>query len=156
MNLLEVKNICKTYGSGETAVKALRNVSFSVPKGEYVAIVGESGSGKSTLLNMVGALDVPTSGKVLIDGKDIFSMNDRKLTVFRRRNIGFIFQAFNLIPELTVEQNMIFPLLLDYQKPDKRYLEELLTVLNLKDRRNHLPSQLSGGPNSREWRLAAH
>ena len=144
MNLLEVKNICKTYGSGETAVKALRNVSFSVPKGEYVAIVGESGSGKSTLLNMIGALDMPTSGKVLIDGKDIFSMNDRKLTVFRRRNIGFIFQAFNLIPELTVEQNMIFPLLLDYQKPDKRYLEELLTVLNLKDRRNHLPSQLSG------------
>ena len=98
MNLLEVKNICKTYGSGETAVKALRNVSFSVPKGEYVAIVGESGSGKSTLLNMIGALDMPTSGKVLIDGKDIFSMNDRKLTVFRRRNIGFIFQAFNLIP----------------------------------------------------------
>ena len=149
MNLLEVKNICKTYGSGETAVKALRNVSFSVPKGEYVAIVGESGSGKSTLLNMVGALDVPTSGKVLIDGKDIFSMNDRKLTVFRRRNIGFIFQAFNLIPELTVEQNIIFPLLLDYQKPDKRYLEELLTVLNLKDRRNHLPSQLSGGQQQR-------
>ena len=149
MNLLEVKNICKTYGSGETAVKALRNVSFSVPKGEYVAIVGESGSGKSTLLNMIGALDMPTSGKVLIDGKDIFSMNDRKLTVFRRRNIGFIFQAFNLIPELTVEQNMIFPLLLDYQKPDKRYLEELLTVLNLKDRRNHLPSQLSGGQQQR-------
>ena len=149
MNLLEVKNICKTYGSGETAVKALRNVSFSVPKGEYVAIVGESGSGKSTLLNMVGALDVPTSGKVLIDGKDIFSMNDRKLTVFRRRNIGFIFQAFNLIPELTVEQNIIFPVLLDYQKPDKRYLEELLTVLNLKDRRNHLPSQLSGGQQQR-------
>ena len=149
MNLLEVKNICKTYGSGETAVKALRNVSFSVPKGEYVAIVGESGSGKSTLLNMIGALDMPTSGKVLIDGKDIFSMNDRKLTVFRRRNIGFIFQAFNLIPELTVEQNIIFPLLLDYQKPDKRYLEELLTVLNLKDRRNHLPSQLSGGQQQR-------
>ena len=149
MNLLEVKNICKTYGSGETAVKALRNVSFSVPKGEYVAIVGESGSGKSTLLNMIGALDTPTSGKVLIDGKDIFAMNDRKLTVFRRRNIGFIFQAFNLIPELTVEQNIIFPLLLDYQKPDKRYLEELLTVLNLKDRRNHLPSQLSGGQQQR-------
>lgn len=149
MNLLEVKNISKTYGNGETAVKALKDVSFSVPKGEYVAIVGESGSGKSTLLNMIGALDMPTSGKVLIDGKDIFSMNDRKLTVFRRRNIGFIFQAFNLIPELTVEQNMIFPLLLDYQKPDKRYLEELLTVLNLKDRRNHLPSQLSGGQQQR-------
>ena len=149
MNLLEVKNISKTYGSGETAVKALKNVSFSVPKGEYVAIVGESGSGKSTLLNMIGALDTPTSGKVLIDGKDIFSMNDRKLTVFRRRNIGFIFQAFNLIPELTVEQNIIFPMLLDYQKPDKRYLEELLAVLNLKERRNHLPSQLSGGQQQR-------
>ena len=149
MNLLEVKNICKTYGSGETAVQALKNVSFSVPRGEYVAIVGESGSGKSTLLNMIGALDFPTSGKVLIDGKDIFSMNDRKLTVFRRRNIGFIFQAFNLIPELTVEQNIIFPMLLDYQKPDKKYLEELLTVLNLKERRNHLPSQLSGGQQQR-------
>lgn len=154
MNLLEVKNISKTYGNGETAVKALKDVSFSVPKGEYVAIVGESGSGKSTLLNMIGALDTPTSGKVLIDGKDIFAMNDRKLTVFRRRNIGFIFQAFNLIPELTVEQNIIFPLLLDYQKPDKRYLEELLTVLNLKDRRNHLPSQLSGGQQQRGHSIA--
>ena len=149
MNLLEVNNICKTYGSGETAVHALKKVSFSVPKGEYVAIVGESGSGKSTLLNMIGALDTPTSGKVTIGGKDIFSMNDRKLTVFRRRNIGFIFQAFNLIPELTVEQNIIFPVLLDYQKPDQKYLEELLTVLNLKERRNHLPSQLSGGQQQR-------
>lgn len=149
MDLLEVKNISKTYGSGETAVKALKNVSFSVPKGEYVAIVGESGSGKSTLLNMIGALDMPASGKVLIDGKDIFAMDDWKRTIFRRRNIGFIFQAFNLIPELTVEQNIIFPVLLDYQKPDKKYLEELLTVLNLKERRNHLPSQLSGGQQQR-------
>lgn len=149
MNLLEVNDICKTYGSGETAVHALKKVSFSVPKGEYVAIVGESGSGKSTLLNMIGALDMPTSGKVTIGGKDIFSMNDRKLTVFRRRNIGFIFQAFNLVPELTVEQNIIFPVLLDYQKTDKKYLEELLTVLNLKERRNHLPSQLSGGQQQR-------
>lgn len=149
MNLLEVRNISKTYGSGENAVRALKNVSFSVPKGEYVAIVGESGSGKSTLLNMIGALDVPTSGKVVIDGKDIFSMNDRKLTIFRRRNIGFIFQAFNLVPELTVEQNIIFPVLLDYQKPDRKYLEELLAVLNLKERRNHLPGQLSGGQQQR-------
>ena len=149
MNLLEVDNICKTYGTGETAVHALKKVSFSVPKGEYVAIVGESGSGKGTLLNMIGALDTPTSGKVKIGGKDIFSMNDSKLTVFRRRNIGFIFQAFNLVPELTVEQNIIFPVLLDYQKPDKKYLEELLTVLNLKERRNHLPSQLSGGQQQR-------
>ena len=149
MNLLEVSNICKTYGSGETAVHALKEVSFSVPKGEYVAIVGESGSGKSTLLNMIGALDTPASGKVMIGGKDIFSMKDSRLTVFRRRNIGFIFQAFNLVPELTVEQNIIFPVLLDYQKQDKKYLEELLTVLNLKERRNHLPSQLSGGQQQR-------
>ena len=149
MNLLEVSNVCKTYGSGEAAVKALKQVSFSVPKGEYVAIVGESGSGKSTLLNMIGALDTPTSGKVVISGKEIFSMNDRKLTIFRRRNIGFIFQAFNLIPELTVEQNIVFPVLLDYQKPDTKYLEELLSVLNLKERRRHLPSQLSGGQQQR-------
>lgn len=149
MDLLEVQSVSKTYGSGETSVQALKNVSFSVQKGEYVAIVGESGSGKSTLLNMIGALDTPTSGKVWIDGRDIFAMEEKKLTVFRRRNIGFIFQAFNLIPELTVEQNMIFPILLDYQKPDKRYLEELLAVLNLKERRNHLPGQLSGGQQQR-------
>lgn len=149
MNLLEVRSISKMYGSGDTAVHALKDVTFSVPKGEFVAIVGESGSGKSTLLNMVGALDTPTFGKVYIDGKDIFGMKEQNLTVFRRRNIGFIFQSFNLIPELTVEQNIIFPVLLDYQKPDKRYLEELLTVLNLKERRNHLPSQLSGGQQQR-------
>lgn len=149
MDLLEVKLISKTYGKGEAAVNALKNVSFSVPKGEFVAIVGESGSGKSTLLNMIGALDTPTSGKVFIDGKDIFSMKDNNLTIFRRRNIGFIFQNFNLIPELNVEQNIIFPMLLDYQKPDKKYLEELLTVLNLKERRHHLPSQLSGGQQQR-------
>lgn len=149
MKLLEVSKISKTYCSGEASVQALKNVSFSVPKGEYVAIVGESGSGKSTLLNMIGALDVPTSGKVWIDGKDTFAMQEKKLTIFRRRNIGFIFQAFNLIPELTVEQNIIFPVLLDYQKPDRAYLEELLGALNLKERRNHLPSQLSGGQQQR-------
>ena len=106
MDLLKVEALCKTYGSGETAVHALKNASFSVPKGEFVAIVGESGSGKSTLLNLLGGLDVPTSGKVFIDGRDILSMPEKQLTVFRRRNIGFIFQAFNLIPELTVEQNI--------------------------------------------------
>ena len=149
MDLLEVKNLSKTYGSGETAVHGLKGASFRVPKGEYVAVVGESGSGKSTLLNLIGALDTPTSGKVWIDGRDIFSMKERSLTVFRRRNIGFIFQSFNLIPELTVEQNIIFPLLLDYRKPDKKYLEELLSVLNLKERRRHLPGQLSGGQQQR-------
>ena len=149
MNLLEVKNISKTYGSGEAAVEALKNVSFCVEKGEFLAIVGESGSGKSTLLNMIGALDAPTAGKVIIDGKDIMAMKDDAATIFRRRNIGFIFQAFNLIPELTVEQNIVFPLLLDYQKPDKKHLDELLKVLNLENRRKHLPSQLSGGQQQR-------
>lgn len=144
MNLLEVKSVSKTYGSRETAVHALKDVSFSVPKGEFAAVVGESGSGKSTLLNMLGALDTPTDGKVFIDGCDIFAMKERELTVFRRRNIGFIFQAFHLIPELTVEQNILFPVLLDYQKPDRKYLEELLSVLGLKERRGHLPGQLSG------------
>ena len=144
MNILEVQNLCKTYGKGEAEVRALDHVSFSVGKGEFIAIVGESGSGKSTLLNVVGALDNPTSGKVLIDGKDIFSMPEKKLTVFRRQNIGFIFQSFNLIPELNVEQNITFPLLLDYQKPDQKYVEELLEILGLKERRKHLPSQLSG------------
>lgn len=149
MNLLEVSDICKTYGSGETAVHALKHVNFSIPKGEFVAVVGESGSGKSTLLNMIGALDTPTSGKVLIDGGDVFRMKDEKLTIFRRRNIGFIFQAFNLIPELDVEQNITFPVLLDYRKPDQDYVEEILTVLSLQDRRHHLPRQLSGGQQQR-------
>ncbi len=149
MDLLRVEHICKTYGDGEAAVHALKDVSFSVPKGEFVAIVGESGSGKSTLLNMIGALDPPTSGRVYINEKDTFAMKEKALTVFRRRNIGFIFQAFNLIPELSVEQNMIFPLLLDRQRPNKRYLEDLLAVLDLAKRRDHLPSQLSGGQQQR-------
>ena len=149
MRLLEVNDLSKTYGTGEAAVQALKGATFSVPKGEFVAVVGESGSGKSTLLNLIGGLDTPTSGKVFIDGKDIFSMKDRNLTVFRRRSIGFVFQSFNLIPELTVEQNIMFPVLLDYQKPNQSYLEELLAILNLKERRNHLPSQLSGGQQQR-------
>ena len=149
MDLLEVRNISKTYGRGETAVHALKHASFTVPKGEFVAVVGESGSGKSTLLNLIGALDTPTSGQVFIDGQDIFAMKESSLTVFRRRNIGFVFQSFNLIPELSVEQNILFPVLLDYQKPDRRYLEELLTVLGLKERRRHLPGQLSGGQQQR-------
>lgn len=149
MQLLEVENLSKTYGQGEAAVHALRGATFTVPKGEFVAVVGESGSGKSTLLNLIGGLDTPTEGKVLIDGKDIFAMKDRSLTVFRRRNIGFVFQSFNLIPELTVEQNILFPVLLDYQTPDRGYLEELLEVLGLTQRRHHLPGQLSGGQQQR-------
>ena len=149
MNLLEVQNVSKTYGEGEIAVHALKSASFSVQKGEFVAVVGASGSGKSTLLNMIGALDTPTSGKVLIDGRDIFKMKDEELTIFRRRSIGFIFQAYNLIPELNVEQNITFPLLLDYQKSNHDYLEELLSVLNLNDRRHHLRGQLSGGQQQR-------
>lgn len=149
MELLEVSGLCKTYGAGETAVHALKNVSFSVDRGEFVAIVGQSGSGKSTLLNMIGALDTPSAGTVQIDGRDIFSMRDDARTVFRRRSIGFVFQAFNLIPELDVEQNIAFPVLLDYQKPDKAYLDELISVLGLEERRHHLPSQLSGGQQQR-------
>jgi len=149
MELLEVNNLNKIYGTGETAVQALKNVSFSVDKGEFVAIVGESGSGKSTLLNMIGALDNPTSGSVFIDGKDIHAMKDKSQTIFRRRNIGFVFQSFNLIPELTVEQNILFPVLLDYKNPDMEYCNELMEVLGLSNRRNHLPNQLSGGQQQR-------
>lgn len=149
MNILEVQNLCKIYGAGEAEVRALNQVSFSVRRGEFIAIVGESGSGKSTLLNIVGALDNPTSGKVWIDGKDVFSMSEKKLTVFRRQHIGFIFQSFNLIPELNVEQNLTFPLLLDYKTPDQKFVDELLYVLGLTERRNHLPSQLSGGQQQR-------
>ena len=149
MSLLEIKSISKIYGRGNNAVHALKDVSFSVDKGEYIAIVGESGSGKSTLLNIIGAIDIPTDGKVIINNKDLFTMTDSELTVFRRRNIGFIFQGFNLIPELTVEQNIIFPVLLDYKKPDRKYLDELLNILGLQERRNHLPSELSGGQQQR-------
>lgn len=149
MSLLEIKSISKIYGKGNNAVHALKDVSFSVDKGEYIAIVGESGSGKSTLLNIIGAIDIPTDGKVIINNKDLFTMTDSELTVFRRRNIGFVFQGFNLIPELTVEQNIIFPVLLDYKKPDRKYLDELLNILGLQERRNHLPSELSGGQQQR-------
>lgn len=149
MEILKVENLCKTYGQGENAVRALKDVSFCVQKGEFVAVVGESGSGKSTLLNLIGALDSPTSGHIRIDGQDLFGMKEKERTVFRRRNIGFVFQSFHLIPELTIEQNIIFPVLLDYQKPDPKRVEELLAELGLKDRRNHLPSQLSGGQQQR-------
>ena len=149
MKLLEIQKLCKTYGSGETAVQALKNVSFSVQRGEYVAIVGESGSGKSTLLNCIGALDTPTSGEIRIDGHNLFTLKEKERTIFRRRNIGFIFQSFQLVAELTVEQNIIFPLLLDYCKPDPAVVEEILEILGLENRRRHLPNQLSGGQQQR-------
>ncbi|HIY00727.1 MAG TPA: ABC transporter ATP-binding protein [Candidatus Blautia faecipullorum] len=149
MQLVKVENLCKTYGKGDTRVNALKNASFTLEKGEFAAVVGESGSGKSTLLNCIGGLDTPTSGKVLLGNRDLFAMSEQERTVFRRRNIGFIFQSFQLVPELNVEQNIIFPLLLDYKKPDQDRVEEILEVLGLKDRRDHLPCQLSGGQQQR-------
>lgn len=149
MKILNVENLCKTYGKGENQVHALKNVSFSMEKGEFAAVVGESGSGKSTLLNCIGGLDTPTAGKVLLDQEDLFSMREQERTIFRRKNIGFVFQSFQLVTELTVEQNIIFPLLLDYQKPKKQEVEEILDVLGLTKRRNHLPGQLSGGQQQR-------
>lgn len=149
MEILKVEHLSKTYGTGETKVEALKDACFSLQKGEFAAVVGESGSGKSTLLNCVGGLDTPTAGKVLLDGQDLFAMKENKRTVFRRQNIGFIFQSFQLIPELNVEQNIIFPILLDYQKPDKKRVDEILEVLGLSDRRHHLPGQLSGGQQQR-------
>ncbi len=149
MVIMEVQDLCKTYGKGEAKVEALKHVSFSLQKGEFAAVIGESGSGKSTLLNCIGALDEPTDGRILLDGQNLFAMGEEERTIFRRRNIGFIFQAFHLIPELNVEQNIIFPLLLDYKKPDSRQVDELLEVLGLQERRGHLPGQLSGGQQQR-------
>ena len=149
MEILKVQKLCKTYGTGAVKIDALKDVSFSLEKGEFVAVVGESGSGKSTLLNCIGALDVPTSGVITIDGNNLFTMKEEERTIFRRRNIGFIFQSFQLVSELTVEQNIVFPLLLDYRKPKTSDVEEILELLGLTDRRNHLPSQLSGGQQQR-------
>lgn len=149
MEILKVQKLCKTYGTGAVKVDALKDVSFSLEKGEFVAVVGESGSGKSTLLNCIGALDVPTSGVITMDGNNLFAMKEEERTIFRRRNIGFIFQSFQLVSELTVEQNIAFPLLLDYRKPNTADMEEILELLGLTDRRNHLPSQLSGGQQQR-------
>ncbi len=149
MEILKVQKLCKTYGTGAVKVDALKDVSFSLEKGEFVAVVGESGSGKSTLLNCIGALDVPTSGVITMDGNNLFTMKEEERTIFRRRNIGFIFQSFQLVSELTVEQNIVFPLLLDYRKPKTSDVEELLELLGLTDRKNHLPGQLSGGQQQR-------
>lgn len=149
MEILRIENLSKVYGSGETAVKALDHISFSVNKGEFVAIIGASGSGKSTLLHLLGGVDRPTSGKVFVDGTDIYQLDENKLAIFRRRQLGLIYQFYNLIPVLNVEENMTLPLLLDQQKVDEKHLNELLKILNLTDRVNHLPNQLSGGQQQR-------
>lgn len=149
MAIVEVKNLSKIYGKGDTAVKALDNVSFSVNEGEFVCIIGPSGSGKSTLLHLIGGVDRPTSGKVLIDNTDIYNLNETQLAIFRRRQIGLIYQFYNLIPILTVEENLTLPLLLDQQKVDQHHFNNIVNILGLKERLSHLPNQLSGGQQQR-------
>lgn len=149
MEILRVENLCKTYGKNETLVKALDGISFSVNKGEFVAIVGASGSGKSTLLHILGGVDKPSYGKVYVDNQDVFKLNESNLAVFRRRQVGLIYQFYNLIPILNVEENITLPLLLDGRKPDETYLNELIDTLGLRSRIKHLPNELSGGQQQR-------
>ncbi len=149
MEILRVEHVKKTYGHGENQVEALKDVNLSVNKGEFITIVGASGSGKSTLLHLLGCLDKATSGNIIIDGQNVVDYDEEKLAIFRRRKIGFIFQFFNLIPVLDVEENIALPALLDHDKVDQTYLNEIIDILGLKDRRKHLPSQLSGGQQQR-------
>ena len=149
MKILEIRNLCKEYGKSETRVEALKDVSFDVEQGEFVAIVGPSGSGKSTLLHILGGVDTPTSGEVIISGTDIGKLDENNLAIFRRRQIGLIYQFYNLIPILNVEENMTLPILLDGKKPDKKLLKSLVEKLGLNDRLKHLPNQLSGGQQQR-------
>ena len=149
MEILKVENLTKVYGKGDNKVVALDNVSFTVEKGEFVAIVGASGSGKSTLLHLLGGVDKPTSGKVFIDGTDIFNLNDDKLSIFRRRQVGLIYQFYNLLPILNVEENIVLPMSLDNRKVSKEKISKLLDTLGLKERKNHLPNELSGGQQQR-------
>lgn len=149
MEILKVEHLCKTYGSGKTLVKALDDVSFTVSKGEFIAIVGASGSGKSTLLHLIGAVDKPTSGKVYVEGEDIYALNETNLAVFRRRQVGLIYQFYNLIPILDVKENMTLPVLLDGKKVEESYLKELIQILGLEKRVTHLPNELSGGEQQR-------
>ena len=149
MEILRVENLSKVYGEGITKVTALDNVSFTVNKGEFVAIVGASGSGKSTLLHLLGGVDHPTSGEIIIDGENIYKLNENNLAIFRRRQVGLIYQFYNLIPILNVEENITLPILLDGRTPDKAYLKELIDILGLKNRINHLPNELSGGQQQR-------
>ena len=149
MAVLEVKDLCKVYGEGDTAVHAVDHVSFEVEKGEFVAIVGASGSGKSTLMNLIGGIDRPTGGKVMIDGEDLYALSESERAIFRRRNIGMIFQFYNLIPTLTAEENIMLPFLLDKRRPEKAKVKDLLALLGLEARATHLPSALSGGQQQR-------
>lgn len=149
MEILKVENLTKTYGKGDTLVKAIDGISFSVEKGEFVAIVGSSGSGKSTLLHIIGGVDRPSSGKVLVDGEDVFKLNENNLAIFRRRQVGLIYQFYNLIPILNVKENITLPILLDGKKPNDSYLDELVETLGLSKRVNHLPNELSGGEQQR-------
>ncbi len=149
MEILRVENLCKTYGNEENKVKALDNVSFSIKKGEFVAIIGSSGSGKSTLLHLLGGVDSPTSGKIYVDGKDVYSQNNEQLAIFRRRQVGLIYQFYNLIPVLDVVENITLPLLMDGRRINKERLSELLEILKLNERKNHLPNKLSGGQQQR-------
>lgn len=149
MEILKVENLTKIYGKGETMVKALDNVSFSVEKGEFVAIIGASGSGKSTLLHLLGGVDRPTSGNIIVDKESIYKLSETNLAIFRRRQVGLIYQFYNLIPILNVEENITLPILLDGKKVDKEYLKEIIETLNLEDRISHLPNELSGGQQQR-------
>ena len=149
MEIMRVENLTKVYGKGENEVRALDGVSFSVEKGEFVAVIGPSGSGKSTLLHILGGVDRPTGGKVFMDGKDVYAQNEEQLAIFRRRQVGLIYQFYNLIPVLNVTENITLPVLMDGQKVNQNRLAELMTTLNLTDRENHLPNQLSGGQQQR-------
>lgn len=149
MEVLKIENLTKKYGKGQSEVIAVDDISFSVRKGEFVAIVGPSGSGKSTLLHLLGGVDRPSSGKVFIDGMDIYGLKEKDLSILRRRRVGFVFQAYNLIPVLSAEENILMPLLLDNRKEDRQYIDELMSMLDLKERRRHLPSELSGGQQQR-------
>lgn len=149
MDIVTMENVTKVYGENDTRVWGLHDVNLTVKQGEIVSVVGASGSGKSTLLHVMGGVDSPTSGKVVVDGKDITKLNDEQMAVFRRRKIGFVFQAYHLIPVLSVEENITMPILLDHRKPDKAYVEQIMEMLGLQDRRKHLPNQLSGGQQQR-------
>lgn len=149
MEIVKTLDLCKNYGSNETEVEALKNINLTINEGEFTAIIGPSGSGKSTLLHLLGGIDKPSGGEVIINGKNIYNLKEKELSVFRRRNVGFIFQFYNLLPVLTAEENMLMPLLLDNKEPDDKYISEIVNILGLKDRLHHLPSELSGGQQQR-------